>query len=56
MKKILKFSGVVLLLVLILGLIHLFTHVPELSEKNGVVEAKLYLGKAEKQPLFVGII
>ena len=54
MKKILKFSGVVLLLVLILGLIHLFTHVPELSEKNGVVEAKLYLGKAEKQPLFVG--
>ena len=54
MKKRTKIAAVVLLSILTLGLIHLFTHVPKLSDRHGAVEAKLYLAKSEKQPLFVG--
>ena len=39
--------------IIIIGLIHLFTHVPRLSDKYGGVDAKLYLGHTNKQPLFV---
>lgn len=35
------------------GLIYIFTYVPPLSEQHGIVEAKLYVGNAEKQPLIV---
>lgn len=54
MKKKLKVTAIVFLSLLIIGLIYLFTHVPKLSDKYGVVEAKLYLGPSNKQPLFVG--
>jgi len=54
MKKKLKVITIVVVSLLIIGVIHLFTHVPKLSDKYGVVEAKLYLGNTEKQPLFVG--
>ncbi|NND23464.1 MAG: prolyl oligopeptidase family serine peptidase [Acidimicrobiia bacterium] len=54
MKKKIKIVAIVILSLLIIGLIHLFTHVPKLSDKHGVVEAKLYLGKSNQQPLFVG--
>ena len=39
---------------MILSISLLFNYVPKLSEKYGVVEAKLYLGDSKKQPLFVG--
>ncbi|NMM50675.1 alpha/beta hydrolase family protein [Marinigracilibium pacificum] len=35
------------------GLIYLFTYTPELSDKHGVVDSKLYLGNSKKQPLIV---
>ncbi len=54
MKTKIKIIGIILILVLSLGLLYLFTYVPKLSGRHGVVEAKLYLGKANKQPLFVG--
>lgn len=54
MKKKIKIGVIALTSIIILVLIDLFTHVPKLSKKHGVVEAKLYLGKSEKQPLFVG--
>lgn len=54
MKKKIKVIAIIVLSLLIIGLIQLFTHVPKLSDKHGMVEAKLYLGSATKQPLFVG--
>lgn len=54
MKKIIKITALAFLSLITIGLVHLFTHVPELSDKHGVVEAKLYLGNSYKQPLFVG--
>lgn len=54
MKKIIKITALAFLSLITIGLVHLFTHVPELSDKHGVVEAKLYLGNTNKQPLFVG--
>ena len=54
MRKIIKLAGLGLLTIAVLGIVHLFTHVPELSDKHGIVDAKLYLSEAEKQPLFVG--
>ena len=54
MKKKIKVTVIVVLSLLIIGLIQLFTHVPKLSDKHGVVETKLYLGLSNKQPLFVG--
>lgn len=35
------------------GLIYIFTYVPPLSDQHGIVEAKLYVGNAENQPLIV---
>lgn len=54
MKKRIKIMAIAFLMLVTLGAIHLFTHVPKLSDKHGIVEAKLYLGNAKKQPLFVG--
>ena len=38
---------------LTVGLIYAFTYVPELSKQHGVVEARLYLGNSDDQPLVV---
>lgn len=54
MKKIIKITALAFFSLITIGLVHLFTHVPELSDKHGVVDAKLYLGNTNKQPLFVG--
>ncbi len=43
----------IILLILITGIVFLFTYVPSLSEQNGVVDTKLYLGRSEGQPLIV---
>jgi dipeptidyl aminopeptidase/acylaminoacyl peptidase len=43
----------IILLILITGIVFLFTYVPSLSEQNGVVDTKLYLGNSEGQPLIV---
>ena len=40
-------------LILIAGIIYVFTYVPPLSEQHGVVETKLYLGNSDNQPLIV---
>ena len=53
MKKIIKRILLIITFVLIAGLIYIFTYVPSLSEQHGVVEAKLYLGNSDKQPLVV---
>lgn len=49
MKKIL----LIIALVLIAGIVYLFTYVPSLSEQHGIVETKLYLGESDHQPLIV---
>jgi uncharacterized protein len=49
MKKILLIIAVVL----VAGLVYLFTYVPSLSKKQGVVETLLYLGDGDNQPLIV---
>ncbi len=54
MRKKIKIGIIAFLALLTVGIIHLFTHTPSLSDKHGVVEAKLFLGNAQKQPLFVG--
>ena len=54
MRRKIKIGAITFFSIVILGVIHLLTHVPKLSEKHGEVEAKLYLGNSEKQPLFVG--
>ncbi len=51
-KRILQFILVIVLLLLI-GLIYLFTYTPSLSEKQGMVETKLYVGDSLNQPLVV---
>jgi len=53
MRKKIKIAVTILLSLLILGLIYVFTYVPKLSDKHGVVDSKLYLGNSEKQPLIV---
>jgi len=54
MKKRTKRVLLIIVLALIAGLVYLFTYVPPLSEQHGIVEAKLYLGNSDRQPLFVG--
>ena len=53
MKKALKRTLLILALVLIAGLVFLFTYVPPLSEQHGVLDAKLYVGDTDNQPLVV---
>ena len=43
----------IIVLVLIAAIVYLFNHVPSLSEQNGLVETKLYLGESDHQPLIV---
>ena len=53
MKKRTKIILLSILFVLVAGIVFLFTHVPSLSEQNGIVETRLYLGDADNQPLIV---
>ncbi len=54
MRRKIKIIVIVFISFLTFGLIYVFTYVPKLSKQHGVVEAKLYLGNSDKQPLFVG--
>jgi hypothetical protein len=53
MIKKIKTVAIVFLTVLTLGIIYVFTYVPDLSDQYGIVESKLYLGNSDKQPLVV---
>jgi esterase/lipase len=53
MKKRTKRILLIITLVLIAGVIYLFTYVPPLSKQHGVVETLLYLGDSDNQPLIV---
>jgi esterase/lipase len=53
MRKIIKKVLLIITLVLGVGLVYIFTYVPAVSEQQGVVEAKLYLGDSDNQPLVV---
>ena len=53
MKKRTKKILLIITLIIIAGLIWLFTYVPPLSEQHGIVETKLFLGDSVDQPLIV---
>ena len=53
MKKRIKTTFLIITLVLVAGLVFLFTYVPSLSKQHGVVETLLYLGDSDNQPLIV---
>lgn len=53
MKKRTKNILLPIVLVFIAGIVYLFTYVPSLSKKHGIVETKLYLGDSDKQPLII---
>lgn len=53
MKKKTKNILLIIVLVLITGVVFLFTYVPPLSKQHGVVETLLYLGDSDNQPLIV---
>jgi len=54
MKKIMIRVCIAIAILIGIALVYVFTYVPELSERQGIVEAKLYLGNGGNQPLFVG--
>ncbi|MDY0201464.1 MAG: acyl-CoA thioester hydrolase/BAAT C-terminal domain-containing protein [Tenuifilaceae bacterium] len=53
MKRIIKRIFLIIAIVLVTGLVYLFTYVPPLSKQQGVVETILYLGNSDNQPLIV---
>lgn len=53
MKKRTKRVHLIIPLILVTGLVFLFTYVPSLSKKHGVVETILYMGESDNQPLIV---
>ncbi|NAY91729.1 prolyl oligopeptidase family serine peptidase [Muricauda sp. JGD-17] len=53
MRKKITISTIITLSIIIAGLLYIFTYVPDLSDQYGIVESKLYLGNAVKQPLVV---
>ncbi len=53
MKKRIKRTFLIIAIVLVAGLVFLFTYVPSLSKQHGVVETILYLGDSDNQPLLV---
>jgi dipeptidyl aminopeptidase/acylaminoacyl peptidase len=53
MKRKTKSTLLIIVLVLITGVVYLFTYVPSLSKQHGVVETILYLGDSDNQPLIV---
>ena len=53
MKRRIQKILLTIVLILIVGIVYLFTYVPPLSEQHGIVETKLYLGDSDNQPLIV---
>ena len=53
MNKRTKRVLLIIAIVLVAGLVFLFTYVPSLSKRHGVVETILYLGDSDNQPLIV---
>lgn len=53
MKRKTKSTLLTIVLVLVTGVVYLFTYVPSLSKQHGVVETILYLGDSDNQPLIV---
>lgn len=53
MRKRIKNTFLIVAIVLVAGLVYIFTYVPSLSKQQGVVETLLYLGDSDKQPLIV---
>lgn len=53
MKKRIKKTFLIITLVLVVGLVFLFSYVPSISKQHGVVETLLYLGDSDNQPLIV---
>ncbi|MFK7831870.1 MAG: alpha/beta hydrolase family protein [Winogradskyella sp.] len=53
MKKSTKKILLVIALILLAGIIYIFTYVPPLSEQHGIVETKLYIRNSDNQPLIV---
>ena len=53
MKSSTKGILITCVLVVITGIVYLFTYVPSLSKQHGVVETLLYLGDSDNQPLIV---
>ena len=53
MRKRTKKVLMAITLILIVGIIYIFTYVPSLSEQHGIVETKLYVGNSDSQPLVV---
>tara|TARA_R110002111_G_scaffold1866_1_gene12655 strand:- start:308 stop:1171 length:864 start_codon:yes stop_codon:yes gene_type:complete len=53
MKKRIKKTFLIIAIVLVAGLVFLFTYVPSLPKQHGVVETLLYLGDSDNQPLIV---
>ena len=53
MKKRTKRVLLIIAIVLVAGLVFIFTYVPSLSKRHGVVETILYLGDSDNQPLIV---
>lgn len=53
MKKRTKKVLLIIAIVIVAGLVFLFTYVPSLSKRHGVVETILYLGNSDNQPLIV---
>ena len=53
MRKKLIIAVISILALLSIGAIYVFTYVPNLSDNYGIVEAKLYLGTSDNQPLVV---
>ena len=53
MSKKIKITLIIITCVLSFGFTYVFTYVPSFPKHYGIVEAKLFLGEAEKQPLIV---
>ena len=53
MSKKIAIGLVLVMCTICFGLVYVFTYVPPISEQHGIVESKLYMGQAEKQPLIV---
>jgi pimeloyl-ACP methyl ester carboxylesterase len=53
MKKRIKKTFLIIAIILVAGLVYLFTYVPSLSKQQGVVQTLLYIGDSDNQPLIV---
>lgn len=53
MKRVIKKTFLIIAIVLVAGIVYIFTYVPPLSKQQGVVETLLYIGDSDNQPLIV---